>query len=433
MSRPSRSIRLVLAVLVAVTVLAACSSDDGNETATTTTAGGSTDGADATTTTAAPPSEGTLDRVELATQQIAELDTPIALAARPGSSDLYIAEKRGTVRLVKVTSSSGGTPRYQAQTTPVLDISGDVINSGEQGLLGIAFSNDGRYLYVDYTAQPDGRTVVLEYLVGDRTTVDASSRRQLLEVAQPYANHNGGNVVVGPDGYLYVGLGDGGSGGDPHGNGQNASEPLGSILRIDPVGGDEDEPYLVPPGNPFADGDEGAPEVWLYGVRNPWRFSFDPLTGDLWVADVGQDDWEEIDRLPATGGFDAGRGANLGWNAMEGTHPFEGENPPGAVLPIYEYSHEDGCSITGGYVYRGTAIRELVGAYLFADYCAPGVRAIQVDGDSVIDERTWDLPVEQVQSFGEDADGELYVLLESGPVLKLVPPTGRSTSTTARG
>jgi glucose/arabinose dehydrogenase len=433
MSRPSRSIRLVLAVLVAAAGLAACSSDDGNETATTTTAGGSTDGAEATTTTVAPPLEGTLDRVELATQQVAELDTPIALAARPGSPDLYIAEKRGTVRLVKVTSSSGGTPRYQAQTTPVLDISADVVNSGEQGLLGIAFSNDGRTLYVDYTAQPDGRTVVLEYLLGDRTTVDTSTRRELLEVAQPYANHNGGNLVMGPDGYLYVGLGDGGSGGDPHGNGQNPSELLGSILRIDPVGGSEEHPYLVPPGNPFAEGGDGAPEVWLYGARNPWRFSFDALTGDLWVADVGQDEWEEIDRLPATGGFDAGRGANLGWNAMEGTHPFEGDNPPGAILPIYEYSHDEGCSITGGYVYRGTALPELVGAYLFADYCAAGVRAIQVDGDAVVDERTWDLPVEQAQSFGQDTDGELYVLLESGPVLKLVPPAGRSTSTTARG
>ncbi|MET0665724.1 MAG: PQQ-dependent sugar dehydrogenase, partial [Acidimicrobiales bacterium] len=180
-------------------------------------------------------------------------------------------------------------------------------------------------------------------------------------------------------------------------------------------------PYAIPAGNPFASGQDGAPETWLYGVRNPWRFSFDPDTGDLWVADAGQGAWEEIDRLPATAGFDAGRGANLGWDRMEGSHEFEGPNPRGAVLPIHEYSHDGGaCAIIGGFVYRGPGIRPLEGAYLYADYCAPGLRAIQVDGDTVIDERVWDdLGVDGVHSFGQDRDGELYVLLQAGRVLKL--------------
>ncbi len=307
------------------------------------------------------------------------------------------------------------------QTTPLLDLSGDVINEGERGLLGMAFSSDGRKLYLDYTRQPDGHTMVVEYELGDGATIDRGSRRELLMVEQPFANHNGGQLVVGPDGFLYVGLGDGGSGGDPQGNGQNPETLLGSILRIDPEGGGGEGPaYGIPPGNPFADGANGAPETWLYGVRNPWRFTFDSGTGDLWVADVGQNAFEEVDRLPGNGGFDAGRGANLGWNEMEATHPFEGgENPPGAVLPIFEYGRDAGCSITGGYVYRGDDIPALTGAYLYADFCSPGVRGLQLDGDTVIDARTWDLPVEQVQSFGQGDDGELFVLLASGPVLRL--------------
>ena len=399
--------------------VAACSGDETEPTATTL----------ATTTTAAPtttvePAVGTLDEVQLATQEVAELDEPIALAARPSTHDLYIAERGGRVRLVKVTEPAPGgrgPTRYQLQNTPVLDITDEVLAGGEQGLLGLAFSTDGRTLYVDYTARPDGRTVVLEYELGDRTTVDPDSRRQLLEVEQPAANHNGGQLVVGPDGYLYVGLGDGGGSGDPDQRAQDRQDLLGKILRIDPLAPRGDRPYGIPAGNPFADGEEGAPEVWIYGVRNPWRFTFDADTGDLWVADVGQNEWEEIDRLPSTGGFDAGRGANLGWDLMEGSHSFEGENPAGAVLPIFEYSHDEGCSITGGYVYRGDAIEALRGTYLFADYCAAGVRGIQVDGDAVIDQRTWDLGANELFSFGQDRHGELFLLQASGPVLKLVP------------
>jgi glucose/arabinose dehydrogenase len=408
----------------AVALLVAACSGGGDDAgpATTTTAAPTTGAGDDSTTSTAPLAEGTLGDVELTTDEIVELEAPIAMATRASSADLYIAEKGGTVRLVKVTTSTGGAKRYQLQSTPVLDLSDEVLDEGEQGLLGLAFSSDGRQLYVDYTARPDGRTMVLEYALGDRNTVDRDSRRELLEVEQPAANHNGGNLVLGPDGYLYVGLGDGGGAGDPDGNAQDTEQLLGKILRIDPEGGTDDDPYAIPAGNPFADGEEGAPEVWLYGVRNPWRFSFDTLTGDLWVADVGQGDWEEIDRLPSVNGFDAGRGANLGWDRMEGRHEFEGANPAGAVLPIHEYSHDDGCSITGGFQYRGSEIAGLQGAYLYADFCAGDVRAIQTDATSVIDERSWDLSVEQIQSFGQDDDGELYLLLASGPVLKLVAP-----------
>jgi glucose/arabinose dehydrogenase len=413
--------RLVASLLVAA-LLTGCS-NGGDEGAvpgsvTATTAPGATEAT-------APLAPGTLDSVGLATEEVAELDQPIALAARPGVPDLYIAEKGGRVRLVTVTTNDfTDEVTHELQTTPLLDLSDDILDGRERGLLGMAFSTDGRKLYLDYTRQPDGHTVVVEYELGDRASIDEDSRRELLVVEQPFANHNGGQLAIGPDGFLYVGLGDGGDGGDPLGNGQDTGALLGKILRIDPEAGSEDGPaYAIPPGNPFADGEQGEPEIWLYGVRNPWRFTFDADTGDLWVADVGQGAVEEVNRLPATAGFDAGKGANLGWNEMEGSQSFRGgENPAGGVLPIHEYGHDSGCSVTGGYVYRGDDIPGLEGAYLFSDYCATGIRGLQLDRGTVIDTRTWDIPVEQVQSFGEGDDGELYLLLASGPVLKLVAP-----------
>ncbi|MGV3759954.1 MAG: PQQ-dependent sugar dehydrogenase [Actinomycetota bacterium] len=413
-------------MLLAAIVLAACTGergdqadedgDDGTEAATTTTT--------VATTTTAPPIEPTLDAAVISLEAIAEVDRPIALAARPSSPDLYVAEKGGRVRHIEVTTSGQSeTPRYQLQRTPILDLSDEVVDQGEQGLLGLAFSTDGRRLYVDYTAQPDGRTLVVEHTLDERGDLERDSRRVLLEVEQPYANHNGGQLVVGRDGYLYIGLGDGGDAGDPHEQGQDPNALLGSILRIDPLAPTQERAYGIPAGNPFADGQGGAPEVWLYGVRNPWRFTFDRTNGDLWVADVGQNEWEEVTWLPATDGFDAGRGANLGWNEVEGTHRFEGDNPEGAVLPIHEYGHDDGaCSITGGYVYRGTAVPALQGSYLFADFCLPGLRAFQAHQGQVLAERAWpELGGAQIQSFGEDLDGELYVLSAEGPILKVVP------------
>jgi len=422
----SRRARRWALALVAAGLLAACTGvrgDDAEDEPTTSSSTTTTEAPDATEGTEAPGVEPTLDAAAVAVQEIARLDGPVGFAARPSSPNLYVIEKRGTVRVITVTQTGQDRPpRYEVQRTPLLDLSDEVIDQGEQGLLGIAFSSDGRHLYLDYTAQPDGRTVVVEYELGDTDRVDERSRRVLLEVPQPFPNHNGGHLVTGRDGFLYIGLGDGGGAGDPEGNGQDPHALLGSILRIDPLGATDGAPYVVPAGNPFADGEGGAPEVWLYGLRNPWRFAFDRATGDLWVADVGQNEWEEITWLPATGGFDAGRGANLGWNRLEGTHRFRGENPDDGVLPVHEYRHGDGsCSITGGVVYRGEAIPALRGAYLFADFCTPGLRAIQTHDGQVIAERHWpDLPLEQVQSFGEDADGEVYVLLATGPVLKLV-------------
>ena len=403
--------RRSLALAASSLLLAAgCSGGDATSATGTTTA-------PATTSTTEPLAQGTLDRVSLEVEEVAELDEPIAMAVRPGGTDLYVAEKAGRIRLIKVIEDPVTEEiTRQLQTTPLLDLSDEVVNEGERGLLGMAFSSDGRKLYLDLIRASDSATVVLEYELGDRPTIDVKSRRELLVVDQPYPNHNGGHLVTGPDGFLYVGLGDGGS----DGNGQDRGTLLGSILRIDPDAGDDDRPYGIPEGNPFVDDDGARPEIWLYGVRNPWRFTFDRGLGDLWVADVGQDEFEEINRLPTSKGFDAGRGANLGWDQMEATHPFQGgENPEGAVLPVFEYGREAGCSVTGGYVYRGEAIPGLDGVYLYADLCSGGIRGLQLDQGQVVDSRTWDLPVQQLFSFGQDDAGELYLLSGAGQVLLL--------------
>lgn len=425
MSRLRSSPLRMAALVVASAVLAAACSGGSDQASPATTEQAPTV-ADRSTTTTAPLAEGILSSIDLDTLEVADLDSPTAMAARSSTSDLYVAQQSGRVRVIKVSTptSSSTPPRYTLQTTPVLDLTKEVLSGGERGLLGLAFSSDGRKLYVNYTAKPDGTTRIVEYELGDRTTVDTKSRRVLLEVEQPAANHNGGQLAIGPDGYLYIGLGDGGGQGDPHGNGQNRDTLLGAILRIDPEGApaSKSREYGIPAGNPFANGKEGAPEVWLYGVRNPWRFSFDTDTGDLWIGDVGQNDWEEIDHLPSTNGFDAGRGLNLGWDRMEGSHPFEGDNPSGGVLPTFEYSHDEGCSVIGGFVYRGNAIEALRGVYLFADFCEPGVRGLQVDRGTLVDQRTWDLDAEGVYSLGQDSSGEVFVLLKAGPVLKIVEP-----------
>ncbi|MGE3621710.1 MAG: sorbosone dehydrogenase family protein [Acidimicrobiia bacterium] len=424
-----RVARAVVAVPVAALVLAACDTgsdptgepgpeEPGDATSSTTPATTPATTAPAQTTPTIPPPD--LAANALGLEAVGQFAEPVAFTSRPGQADLYVAERAGRIRRVTVTETNGRR-RYQAARTPFLDVTGDVRSDGdEQGLLGLAFSSDGRKLYVHLTARPDGRTRILEYEVGE--TVDTRSRRVLLEVEQPAPNHNGGQLALGPDGYLYVGLGDGGGADDPDGNGQDTSVLLGKILRIDPEGGTGEGPdaYAIPAGNPFAAGG-GRPEIWAYGLRNPWRFSFDPANGDLWIGDVGQNAWEEVDRLPATGGTGAGRGANLGWDLVEGSHPAEGDGPPGAVLPIHEYGHDEGCSVTGGFVYRGTEIPALAGTYLFADFCRPGIRGLAVQDGAVVAVHTWDLDVEQVTSFGRGDDGELYVLSRSGSVSRLVP------------
>ena len=338
-----------------------------------------------------------------------------------------MAEQGGLVKVIRVTRTVD--PRTNAITKvtwavdpdPVLDLTDQTDAGGERGLLGIVFSSDGRRLYVDYTDR-DGNTNVAEFpMNGDRA--DTRNRRDVLFVTQPSPNHNGGGLVFGTDGFLYIGMGDGGGAGDPSGNGQNTNVLLGKILRIDPDGATGDEHYAIPSGNPFADGQGGAPEVWLYGVRNPWRFSFDKASGDLWVGDVGQDEVEEIDRLPAVDGVDAGRGANLGWNLSEGTQPFKGGvSPSGTVGPIFQYTHANGnCAVIGGFVYRGGGIPALQGTYLFGDYCVGDIRGLLQRNGVKLDERSLGatVPGNSITSFGQDNDGELYVLSAGGSVYRI--------------
>jgi glucose/arabinose dehydrogenase len=299
---------------------------------------------------------------------------------------------------------------------PLLDLSSQVSLGAEQGLLGLAFSPDGRFLYVNFT-DTKGDTHVTVFAM-HRGRADPATRRDVLFVRQPFSNHNGGNLVFGPDGYLYIGLGDGGGGGDPQGNGQSLSTLLGKILRISPhpTGG---RPYTVPASNPFVHRAGARPEIWAYGLRNPWRFSFDRATGDLWIGDVGQSSWEEVDvqRASSTGG------ENYGWNAMEGMHAYGGASPPpGAVPPVFEYPHTGGrCAVTGGYVYRGSAIPALVGAYVFGDFCAGRLEALRMRGGRIVDHWSLGPTVPNLSSFGEDGSGELYAMSLSGGVYRLAP------------
>jgi glucose/arabinose dehydrogenase len=333
-------------------------------------------------------------------QVITGLERPDDLQA-DGSGRLFVIEKVGRIRIIQ---------DGQLAPQPFLDITDRVGSQGnEQGLLGLAFhpeyAQNGRF-FVNYTNK-DGDTVIARYQVsGDPNAADPNSEVKLLGVDQPFANHNGGVLTFGPDGYLYAGLGDGGSQGDPNGNGQNTNSLLGKILRIDVNSG---EPYTVPPDNPFGN------EVWAYGLRNPWRISFDKGTGDLYIADVGQNTWEEIDYLPAG----SPGGTNFGWNHREGAHDYAGGGPSGMVDPVAEYSHQEGgCSVTGGYVYRG-AMPEWNGIYLYADYCTGLIWGlIQIDGGWQ-KQQLFDVDY-TITSFGQDQAGELYLVSDSGSIYKLV-------------
>ncbi|HVL03307.1 MAG TPA: PQQ-dependent sugar dehydrogenase, partial [Acidimicrobiales bacterium] len=348
-----------------------------------------------------------LEAVEIRLTQIATLDAPVAMAQRPGHAPFYVAERDGRVMVVE-----GGRVRPE----PLLEV--ETTTEGERGLLGLAFSPDGDWVYVSYTNR-EGHSRLDEFAMGaGATDIDLDSRRTLLAVGQPFANHNGGHVTFGPDGRLYYGLGDGGGRGDPEGNAQDTTTLLGSLLRIDPRP-QGNAPYAVPADNPFVRGG-GRAEILLYGVRNPWRFSFDRANADLWLADVGQNAVEEVNRLPLGG---AG-GANLGWPALEGTRAYEGASAPDAVPPVYEYTHDDGYSVTGGFVYRGQAIPSLVGAYVFGDLGTARLWALAVDGEGAVAGRA-DLGVGvdegTLVSFFEDAGGELYVISIGGTVARLDP------------
>jgi glucose/arabinose dehydrogenase len=315
---------------------------------------------------------------------------------------VLVVVKVGRIRIVE---------NDQLLDTPFLDIADRVGSNGnEQGLLGLAFhpayQENGRF-FVNYT-DTRGDTVIARFQVSsDPNLADPNSEVRLLGYDQPFPNHNGGVMAFGPDGYLYIGSGDGGAAGDPFGNAQNTGVLLGKILRLDV---DSGEPYAVPPDNPFGN------EVWAYGLRNPWRMSFDQATGSLYIGDVGQGEWEEIDFLPAG----SPGGANFGWDHREGAHDYQGGGPQGMLDPVAEYSHpEGGCSVTGGYVYRGS-MPEWSGIYLYGDYCTGIIWGLIQNNGAWQSRLLFDVDV-TITSFGQDENGEIYLVSDNGGIFRLVP------------
>jgi glucose/arabinose dehydrogenase len=409
-------------LLTAVAILAGCGDDEAATTAPP---------------EAAPPAEAERGgerppvgdgRGSVRLVELGEFEAPLYVAQPPGEgNDLYVVEKGGRIVLV-----DDGEPLEQ----PFLDLSGEVSTGSEQGLLSVAFAPDyarsGR-LYVNFT-DTEGDTRIQEFRRDDddSTRADPASRRELLRIEQPFDNHNGGLLLFGPDGLLYVGTGDGGSGGDPMRNGQSLSTLLGKILRIDP-GPAADRPYAIPSANPFVDEPGARGEVYSYGLRNPWRFSFDRLGGALSIGDVGQDSLEEID-LVARG---EGRGANFGWSAFEGNERFnDDQEASGHIPPVLTYPLGGGvelaelaqldsagaCAVTGGYVVRDESLRSLYGRYLYGDFCVGQLRSFPArPGRQATDDRPLGVEVPQLSSFGEDNRGRIYATSLDGPVYRLAP------------
>lgn len=325
-----------------------------------------------------------------------------------GDGRLFVVEQRGFIRVVQ---------NGVVLPEPFMDLTDRVgVFANEQGLLGLAlhpeYASNGSFFvnYIDL----NGDTVISRFLVStDPNRADASSETILIQFDQPYPNHNGGGMVFGPDGYLYIGSGDGGSAGDPQGNGQRLDTFLGKILRIDV---DHGEPYAIPPGNPFP----SRPEIWAYGLRNPWRFTFDSQGGDLYIGDVGQDRWEEVDFQPAG----APGGANYGWNMLEGTHRYEGGETEGLTPPIAEYSHDFGCSVTGGVVVRDPSLPELEGAYLYGDYCSGLVWGLVRDSAGAWQNALLFQTGLSISSFGEGQGGEVYLVDHGGALYRLERAVG---------
>ena len=394
------------AVVAAVLLLAACSEDDGRPQRS-----GPGRAASPTRSQDESPVVSSFDPSSVGIELepfVDGLEAPLFLThAGDGSGRSFVVEQGGTIRVIEAG---------EVAAEPFLDISDKTEGGGEQGLLGLAFhpdfEGDGRF-FVNYTDLA-GDTIVASYRA-DGASADPESEQVLLKIDQPYSNHNGGHLEFGPDGYLYIATGDGGSAGDPQDNGQNRDSLLGKLLRIDV---DDEEGYEVPTDNPFADGREGAPEVWAYGLRNPWRFSFDRATDTLWVGDVGQGELEEINRVP-----DDEAGLNFGWNQMEGSRCYEGGDcdTSDKVLPITEYEHDLGCSVTGGFVYRGEEFPDLQGGYFFADYCSGRIWAIDAGAPGPVEPTLLLSSERALSSFGVDEDGELYVTdIGAGEVLRVV-------------
>ncbi|MGZ4903732.1 MAG: PQQ-dependent sugar dehydrogenase [Halobacteriota archaeon] len=330
-----------------------------------------------------------------------------------GSNQLFVVEQTGIIKVFENNASVSTAATF-------LDISDRVSSGGELGLLGLAFHprfNENGYFYVYYTADNPLRSVVSRFSAShaNGTQADRSSEAIMLQVGQPFTNHNGGQVAFGPDGYLYIGLGDGGGEGDPLGNGQNRSTLLGTILRIDVSAGSGGLNYSIPRDNPFVGNTEGfREEIYAYGLRNPWRFSFDPITNRLWAGDVGQDKLEEIDLIE--------NGKNYGWNIMEGDlcySPPSGCNQTGLTLPIWEYNHSLGDAITGGFVYRGSALPDLVGTYVYGDYGSGRIWALRYNDTGVpVNVELTDTNL-QISSFGVNQRGELYFCAFDGSIYQL--------------
>ncbi len=348
---------------------------------------------------------------------VSGVDRPVEIAWHRNPDVAYLATQGGLVR--PVTGAEVGAP--------VLDLSAAIAtDTVEQGLLGLAFHPTDDFVYVDYT-RTDGDTVIAEYPVLADGTFDTDAARTVMVIDQPSPSHNGGNLTFGPDGHLFIGMGDGGPDDDPERRSLDPTDPLGKILRIDPRPSG-DQPYGIPADNPYVGVDGAVEEIWAVGVRNPWRFSFDPATGDLWVGDVGQNEWEEVTVARSDdSGSPGGRGASFGWSALEGSHPFNADvQAPDALLPVYEYPHgDDGCAVAGGEVYHGSAIPSMVGWYVFGDWCSGKVWAMPADlaAGSTVD-------VGQVQLIGRPGtvaavragpDGELYVVgFTTGTVHRVV-------------
>jgi glucose/arabinose dehydrogenase len=364
--------------------------------------------------TAAAPGASTI-----ALSKVADVGSPVlAIGAGDGSGRLFIVQKSGRIRIVK-----NGT----LLSTPFLDISGSVSKGSEQGLLGLAFHpsyKTNRKLYVYFTNSA-GTTVVREYRAstGNADRVATSTARTLLKIKQPYANHNGGMLAFGRDGYLYIGTGDGGSAGDPGNRAQSIKSLLGKMLRINVNGRTSTKAYLTPKSNPYV-GRTGRNEIWQRGLRNPWRFSFDRANGNLWIGDVGQNVWEEVDRAVRTSSG-PGKAVNWGWRVMEGRHCFKpatGCNTTGKKKPLLEYKHASGrCAVTGGYVYRGSAIPALRGYYVYGDYCTGEVWAVAAGASAPASGIRLLDTAHLVSGFGQDDAGELYLCdLAGGAVYRIV-------------
>ena len=339
---------------------------------------------------------------KLRLQTVVKADGPVGFALHPDGTN-YVVEQSGKLRPLRGTKLGDDA----------LDVSDEVSDGNEQGFLNAVFSNDGTWLYVDLT-NTDGDTEIRAYPFAEGVA-DVSADRLLMKIAQPYSNHNGGALAVDADGVLWIGMGDGGAAGDPENRAQNLKSHLGKILRIIPTP-TESRPYKIPDGN--LDPKRGKPEIWAYGLRNPWRFSIDETTKSIWIGDVGQGDREEINLIPLNTPT-----PNFGWKKREGTRAYEGgSKPKGAIDPVFDYSHNSGgCSVTGGVVYQGSAIPSLVGTYLFADFCDGKIRTLKPSslGGKVASGSTG-LTLKSASGFGVDKSGEVYVVSTNGTIARIV-------------